>query len=121
MKQAPPFHKVGLYKMSITIQNLVKVSFTKLLLQTPFKPRQLIDWMTRGRLCLQFKSDSKKLQDSGVRTILGFKIIGDLDTLDELAGITNLDHNRLKIVSQIIKDGPAIERLTKTRDCLHMI
>jgi len=116
------FHKVRLSEMGIdNVQNLVKASLVELILKTPFKPRQLIDWMTQGRLCLQFKSDVKKLQDAGVRTILGFKIIGDLDKLDELAEITNLDRNRLEIVYQIIKDGPAIDRLTKAKDCLHMI
>ena len=116
------FHKVRLSEMGIdNVQNLVKASLVELILKTPFKPRQLIDWMAQGRLCLQFKSDVKKLRDAGVRTILGFKIIGDLDKLDELAEITNLDRNRLEIVYQIIKDGPAIDRLTKAKDCLHMI
>jgi hypothetical protein len=116
------FHKVRLSEMGIdNIQNLVKASLVELMLKTPFKPRQLVDWITQGRLCLQFKSDVKKLRDAGVRTILGFKIIGDLDKLDELAELTNLDRNRLEIVYQIIKGGPVIDRLEKAKDCLHMI
>jgi len=116
------FHKVRLSEMGIdNVQNLVKASLVELILKTPFKPRQLIDWMTQGMLCLQFKSDVKKLRGAGVRTILGFKVVGDLDKLDAVAEITKLDRNRLEIVYQIIKDSPAIDRLTKAKDCLHMI
>jgi len=92
-----------------------------LTLKTPFRPRQLVDWMVQGRLCLQFKSDTKAMRNAGVRTILGFKIIGDLNKLDELSKITKIDLNRLEIVYLIIKDNPAIDRLAKAKDCLHMI
>lgn len=61
------------------------------------------------------------MRNAGVRTILGFKIIGDLNKLDELSKITKIDLNRLEIVYLIIKDNPAIDRLAKAKDCLHMI
>jgi hypothetical protein len=116
------FHKVRLSEMGIeNIQNLVKASLVELILKTPYKPRQLIDWMVQGRLCLQFKSDVNKLRDAGVRTILGFKIIGDSNKLDELGKLTNIDRKRLEIVYRIIKDGPVLDRLSKAKDCLHMI
>lgn len=116
------FHKVRLSEMGIeNVQNLVKASLVELILKTPFKPRQLIDWMNQGRLCLQFRGDVKQLRDAGVRTILGFKAIGDSDKLKDLDDITSLDHRRLEIVYQIIKDSPALDRLSKAKDCLHMI
>lgn len=116
------FHKVRLSEMGIeNIQNLVKASLVELILKTPFKPRQLVDWMLQGRLCLQFRSDVNKLRYAGIRTILGFKIIGDKKKLDQIAEITNIDLNRLETVYQIIKDGPALDRLKKAKDCLHMI
>lgn len=116
------FHKVRLSEIGIeNIQNLVKASLVELILKTPFRPRQLVDWMVQGRLCLQFKSDAKALREAGVRTILGFKIIGDSNKLDELATITKIDKNRLEIVYLIIKDNPALDRLRKAKDCLHMI
>jgi hypothetical protein len=116
------FHKVRLSEMGIeNVQNLVKASLVELILKTPFAPRQLIDWMAQGRLCLQFRRDTGKLRDAGVRTIMGFKILGDGGKLDQLAASTNLDLHRLEAVYEIIKDGPAIERLQKAKDCLHMI
>lgn len=116
------FHKVRLAEIGIdNVQNLVKASLVELMLKTPYKPRQLIDWMVQGRLCIQFKTDVNKLREAGVRTILGFKIMGDSNKLDELAKLTNIDRKRLENVYQIIKDSPVLDRLTKAKDCLHMI
>jgi len=116
------FHKVRLSEMGIeNVQNLVKASLVELMLKTPYKPRQLIDWMVQGRLCIQFKTDVKKLREAGVRTILGFKIIGDSNKLDELAKLTGINPKRLENVYRITKGSPVLDRLRKAKDCLHMI
>ena len=40
------FHKVRLSELGIeNIQNLVKASLVELILKTPYKPRQIIDWI----------------------------------------------------------------------------
>jgi hypothetical protein len=99
----------------------VKASLIELILKTPFKPRQLIDWMLQGRLCLHFKSDTKKLRKAGIRTILGFKLIGDAEKLPTLAESTGLNIGYLETVYEIIKDSLAIKRLSDAKDCLHSI
>ncbi len=117
-----PYHKERFSELSIdNIQNLVKASLVELILKTPFKPRQLIDWMLQGRLHLYFKANVGKLRDGGIRTIAGFRMMGDQDKLDILAKTTGLEVAYLETVYCIIKDSAAITRLNKAKDCLHSI
>ncbi len=117
-----PFHKVRLSEVGIdNVQNLAHASLVELILKTPYRPRQLVDWMAQGRLCLSFKSDVKKLRMTGIRTILGFKIAGDEGKLDDIAQSTGLDSVYLNNVYHVFKDNPAIERLAKADNCLHVV
>lgn len=117
-----PYHKVRLAELSIdNIQNLVKASLVELILKTPYKPRQLVDWMLQGWLILYFKDNTEKLRENGVRTILGLKNIGDEDKLGSLANSTGLSIDYLQTVYLIIKDNVSIANLSKAKDCLHVV
>jgi len=117
-----PFHKVRLSEVGIdNVQNLAQASLVELILKTPYRPRQLVDWMAQGRLCLSFKSEVKKLRKAGIRTMLGYKIAGEEGKLDDIAQSTGLDPVYLNNVYHIFKDNPAIERLAKAENCLHVV
>ena len=77
--------------------------------------------MAQGRLCLSFKSEVKKLRKAGIRTMLGYKIAGEEGKLDDIAQSTGLDPVYLNNVYHIFKDNPAIERLAKAENCLHVV
>lgn len=117
-----PYHKERFAELSIdNVQNLVKASLVELILKTPFKPRQLIDWILQGRLHLYFKDNVVKLRRAEIRTILGFRMIGDEGKLDALAETTGLEKAYLETVYDTIKGSVAITRLNKAKDCLHSI
>jgi hypothetical protein len=116
------FHKVRLSELGIdNIQNLVEASLVELIVRTPYRPRQLVDWMAQGRLILHFKDNTRKLQGAGVRTILGFRRIGESEKLKELASISGLNPVYLEIVYKMIQDSEPIERLAKAESCLHAV
>ncbi|MDY6903940.1 MAG: hypothetical protein SWH61_04565 [Thermodesulfobacteriota bacterium] len=116
------FHKVRLSELGIeNIQNLVKASLVELILKTPYKPRQIIDWMVQGKLCLFFHEDIVALRKAGVRTILGFKLLGDQGLLANLSHTSGIDAARLESVYEIIKESASNDRLAKAKDCLHSV
>lgn len=116
------FHKARLSEAGIdNVQNLAHASLVELIVNTPYRPRQLVDWMAQARLCLSFKFEVQKLRKAGIRTMLGFKIAGDKGTLEDIAKSTGIDEVYLNSVYHIYKDNPAIDRLAKAENCLHVV
>ncbi len=65
------FHRVRLNEVGIdNAQNLAKSHVVELLLKTPFKPYQVIDWMGQAMLHVYFRDELKTLRDAGIRDIL---------------------------------------------------
>lgn len=117
------FHKVRLEEVGIdNAQNLAKANLVELLVRTPFKPKEIIDWIGQARLYLYFKSEVKKLRGVGIRTIFDFKIIGSAEgQLSEVAQSTEISELRLNSVYQIIKDDPGVDRLFNAANTLGVL
>ena len=116
------FHKIRLGEVGIdNAQNLASANQIELLIRTPFKSRQLIDWIGQSKLYVCFKSDVDKLREVGVRSIIDFKIIGGIEgKLREVAQHTQISELRLTSVYQIIKDDPVVDRLLKAAKTLSL-
>lgn len=117
------FHKVRLEEVGIdNAQNLAKANLVELLVRTPFKPKEIIDWIGQARLYLYFKSEVKKLREVGIRTIFDFKIIGSTEgQLSEVAQSIKISELRLNSVYQIIKDDPGVDRLFNAANTLGVL
>lgn len=117
-----PFNKVRLAELGIeNVQNMAKASLIELVIKTPYRPSQLVDWIVQGHLCLYFKSKINAMREAGIRTILDFKKMGDQGTLGTLATRSGIDPNSLDMVYNIIKDDESLERLAKAEHCLQAI
>lgn len=103
------------------VQNLAQASLVELIVKTPYRPRQLVDWMAQARLCLSFKSDVVKLRKVGIRSMLGLINAGDNGRLEDLAVKAGLDPAQLKTVYDIFKNNEAIKRLAIADNCLHVV
>ena len=116
------FHKIRLGEVGIdNAQNLASANQIELLIRTPFKSRQLIDWIGQSKPYVCFKSDVDKLREVGVRSIIDFKIIGGIEgKLREVAQHTQISELRLTSVYQIIKDDPVVDRLLKAAKTLSL-
>ncbi len=63
-------HKERLEEMGIdNAQNLATASLTQLLIETPYKSRQLLDWIGQAKLLCYAKDDMKKFQSVGIRSV----------------------------------------------------
>ncbi len=63
-------HKERLEEMGIdNAQNLATASLTQLLIETPYKSRQILDWIGQAKLLCYAKEDMEKLQSVGIRTV----------------------------------------------------
>lgn len=66
-------HKERLEEIGIeNAQNLSTASFTQLLIETPFKSRQLLDWIGQAKLLCYAEADIGKLRAIGIRSVFDF-------------------------------------------------
>lgn len=100
------------------VQNLAQASLMELIVKTPYRPRQLVDWMAQARLCLSFKSDVVKLRKVGIRTMLDLINAGDNDRLTEIAEKGKLDEVQFQTVYAIFKNNTTIKQLAVADNCL---
>ena len=113
------FHKMRLSELGIdNVQNLAQASLVELILRTPFRPSQLIDWIAQAKLCLIFKTEVQKLRKAGVRSVLDLKLLGDGGKLAETAKSAGVEESHLQTVYHTIKDNGAIKQLFKAEGCL---
>ena len=81
------FHKARLSELGIdNVQNLAQASLMELILKTPFNPRVLIDWMAQARLCMEFKDQTSKIRQAGIRTIFDLLEIAGNGPLNRITG-----------------------------------
>lgn len=63
-------HKERLEEIGIdNAQNLATASLTKMLIETPFQSRQLLDWIGQAKLLCYAKDDMEKLRSIGIRSV----------------------------------------------------
>ena len=67
-------HKERLEEVGIdNAQNLATASLTKLLIETPYGSRQILDWIGQAKLLCYAKQDIDKLRSVGIRSIYDLK------------------------------------------------
>jgi hypothetical protein len=70
------YHRMRLTEIGIdNAQNLAVADLVGLMLKTPFKPSQIIDWIGQAKLYLFFKKDITALREIGIRTVFDIKAV----------------------------------------------
>ena len=103
------------------VQNLAHSSLVEIAVKTPFKPRIIADWMAQARLCLEFKQETNKLRNAGIRSILDFEEIAEAGLLDQLAIRSGLDVGLLEAVYCANKGELAVKQLRHAYDVLSVV
>jgi hypothetical protein len=85
-------HKERLNELGIdNVQNLSEASLTKLLIETPFGARLLLDWMGQAKLICYVKENITDLRNIGIRSVFDLVKVGrtplQLTEIAEAAGI----------------------------------
>jgi hypothetical protein len=85
-------HKERLNEMGIdNVQNLSECSLTKLLIETPFGARLLLDWIGQAKLLCYVKENITELRNVGIRSIFDLikvkKSAAQIQEIAEAAGI----------------------------------
>lgn len=75
-------HKERLEEIGIdNAQNLATASLTQLLIETPFKSRQLLDWIGQAKLLCYASGEIDKLRAVGIRSVYDFLDKRDVSSL----------------------------------------
>ncbi len=113
------FHKVRMAEEGVdNIQNLAEANLTKLLLRTPFAPRQLIDWVAQAKLFLYFRAETTTLRQWGVRTAFDLMAIDDEDRVTALAEAAGAPPLKLDLARRRLRGDPEMRRLLALYDRL---
>lgn len=106
-------HKERLEEIGIdNAQNLASASLTKLLIETPYGARQILDWIGQAKLVCYAKNDIDKLRSVGIRSIYdlkrGNKSRVALREISDSVGITT---PLLEVISEQIEQDKGINSL----------
>lgn len=100
-------HKERLSEENIeSVQNLASASLTELIVNTPYEPRQILDWIGQAKLLCYAKVHAEKFRSVGIRSVFDF-FKGDKSrkTLRELGELAGLPTPILEVVhQQVISD-----------------
>lgn len=114
------FHKLRLAEVGIdNAQNLAEANLIDLLLRTPYRAGQLIDWIAQAKLYLLFKQDIEKLRRVGVRS--AFELTdagGDIELLKELAEAAEVSPVLLEVGRRSLTADRQLDRLRDYRNLL---
>lgn len=102
-------HKERLNEIGIdNVQNLSESSLTKLLIETPFGARLLLDWIGQAKLLCYVKENITELRKIGIRSVYDFIKIEYTSKhlqVEEIANTAGVEVAFLKIVyNQIVND-----------------
>ena len=101
-------HKERLNEIGIdNVQSLSESSLTKLLIETPFGARLLLDWIGQAKLLCYVKENITELRNVGIRSVYDLIKVEKSPTVNvkEIAEATGLTEAFLKIVyNQIVND-----------------
>jgi len=108
-------HKERLQEVGIdNAQNLATASLTKLLIETPYGSRQILDWIGQAKLLCYAKQDIDKLRSVGIRSIYdlkkGNKSRVALREISDAVGITT---PLLEVIAEQIENDKGINSLYK--------
>ncbi len=106
-------HKERLEEVGIdNAQNLATASLTKLLIETPYGSRQILDWIGQAKLLCYAKQDIDKLRSVGIRSIYdlkkGNKSRVALREISDAVGITT---PLLEVITEQIENDKGINSL----------
>ena len=106
-------HKERLNEIGIdNVQNLAESSLTKLLIETPFGARLLLDWMGQAKLLCYVKENITALRNIGIRSAYDFiKVKISPDQLEDIAQITDISIAYLQIVHEQITNDRGMQAL----------
>lgn len=108
-------HKERLQEIGIdNAQNLATASLTKLLIETPYGARQILDWIGQAKLVCYAKSDIDKLRSVGIRSIFDLKK-GNKSrvALREISDAIGIQTPLLEIIAEQIESDKGIDSLYK--------
>lgn len=116
-------HQVRLNEIGIdNSQNLAKSHFIELLLRTPFKSYQIIDWMSVAFLHIYFHDDLKKVQGAGIRDIFALRKLGSSEQdIAQLSQATGIDASKIAFVCKSVDDDPAVDELISARKAFSVL
>ena len=106
-------HKERLNEMGIdNAQNLATASLTQMCIETPYAPRQLLDWIGQAKLLCYVKDDIDKLRSVGIRSVFDF-YLGDksIDNMYAIAESTQMHPSLLQNISQQVLEDRGIRHL----------
>lgn len=106
-------HKERLNEIGIDdAQNLATASLTKLLVETPFSTRQLLDWIGQAKLLCYVKDDIHRLRAVGIRSVFDFyRGEKSEDTLQMLSAASEVNPALMQVVSNQVRDDEGIKSL----------
>ena len=104
------YHKERLEEIGIdNAQNLATASLTKLIAETPYDARQLLDWIGQAKLVCYVKDDIHRLRAIGIRSVFDLlKGQKDRVVLRELADSVGLETPILEVVHGQVRDDRGI-------------
>ena len=100
-------HKERLNEIGIdNVQNLSEASLTKLLIETPFGARLLLDWIGQAKLLCYVKENITALRSVGIRSVFDFIKVDKMTMkIQEIAEAAGVNTSFLQIVyNQIVND-----------------
>jgi hypothetical protein len=108
-------HKERLEEVGIdNAQNLATASLTKLLIETPYEARQILDWIGQAKLVCYAKNDIDKLRSVGIRSIFDFKK-GNKSrvALREISDSIGIVSPLLEVIAEQVEADKGIDNLYK--------
>lgn len=108
-------HKERLSEENIeSVQNLASAGLTELIVNTPFEPRQILDWIGQAKMLCYAKAHAEQFRSVGIRSVFDF-FKGDKSkrTLRELGELAGLPTPILEVVHQQVISDFGIRALYK--------
>ena len=108
-------HKERLEEIGIdNAQNLATASLTKLLIETPYEARQILDWIGQAKLLCYAKKDIDKLRSVGIRSIFDLKKGNkSQQALREISDSVGITTPLLEVIAEQIDQDKGIDSLYK--------
>lgn len=108
------FKRIRLSEIGIdNAQNLATSNPIELVLKTPYKIQQIVDWTAQAQLFVIFKAERmKKLRDSAVRTVFDFaNCLQQKEMVEELATTLEVSETALNAVGNNLEQDASYARL----------
>ncbi len=95
-------------------QNLATASLTKLLIETPYGARQLLDWIGQAKLVCYAKENIDNLRQVGIRTVFDLiKVRQTRERLMEISEAVGINTPMLQVIHDQVVNDKGIQSLYK--------